>query len=130
MQTTTFLMFQNDDAEQAMNAYVALFPGSRVLSIERYGAGEAGKEGTVKLATFELNGTPIKCIDSPVKHAFTFTPAISLFIDCDDAAQVDRLAGRLGEGGQPLMPAGAYGFSTRFAWVQDRFGVSWQLNFP
>lgn len=130
MQTTTFLMFQNGDAEQAMNAYVALFPGSRVLSIERYGAGEAGKEGTVKLAMFELNGTPIKCIDSPVKHAFTFTPAISLLIDCDDAAQVDHLAENLGEGGQPLMPAGAYGFSTRFAWVQDRFGVSWQLNFP
>jgi predicted 3-demethylubiquinone-9 3-methyltransferase (glyoxalase superfamily) len=130
MQLTPVLMFQNDDAEEAMHAYMALFPDSRVISIERYGAGESGKEGTVKLASFELNGARIRCIDSPVKHAFTFTPAMSLFIDCDDAAQIDDLAARLGEGGQPLMPPGEYGFSTRFAWVQDRFGVSWQLNFP
>ena len=129
MQITTFLMFQKNDAEEAMNTYMALFPDSRVLSIERYGPAEAGKEGTVKLATFELNGTPVKCIDSPVEHAFTFTPSMSLFIDCDDAAQVDHLAAQLGEGGQALMPPGEYGFSTRFAWVQDRFGVSWQFSF-
>ena len=130
MQITPFLMFQKDDAEAAMTTYIALFPQSRVLSIERYGPGEAGREGTVKLATFELNGTPVKCIDSPVKHAFTFTPAMSLFIECDDAVQVDHLAAQLGEGGKALMPPGEYGFSTRFAWMQDKYGVSWQLNFP
>jgi predicted 3-demethylubiquinone-9 3-methyltransferase (glyoxalase superfamily) len=70
------------------------------------------------------------CIDSPVQHAFTMTPAISLFVDCDSREQLDGLVESLGAGGQALMPPGAYGFSTWFAWIQDRFGVSWQLNLP
>ena len=70
------------------------------------------------------------CIDSFVEHAFTFTPSMSLFVDCDDRAQLDRAFERLSEQGKVLMPPAAYGFSTWFAWVQDRFGVSWQLNLP
>lgn len=129
MRVTTFLMFAGS-AEAAMNAYVALFPGSRIVEIERYGEGEAGPAGTVKLAVCELAGMRLMCIDSPVQHAFTFTPATSLFVDCDDAQQFERLCAALIDGGQTLMPADAYGFSRRFAWVQDRFGVSWQINLP
>jgi predicted 3-demethylubiquinone-9 3-methyltransferase (glyoxalase superfamily) len=129
MKITTFLMFDGQ-AEAAMNDYIALFPDSRVQSIERYGAGQAGKEGTVKLATIELAGMRVMCIDSPVKHAFTFTPAISLFVDVDSRAELDRLYAALGQGGQTLMPPNSYGFSTWFAWVQDKYGVSWQLNLP
>jgi len=129
MQITTFLMFTGA-AEEAMNFYVSLFPNSRVVSVARYGAGEPGKEGTVKQAEFELNKTRLRCIDSPAKHAFTFTPSISLFIDCDDAAQLDRLFAAFNDGGMALMPPDNYGFSKKFAWVQDRFGVSWQLNVP
>ena len=68
------------------------------------------------------------CIDSYVKHAFTFTPAMSLFVDCDTADELRRVTSALSEGGEVLMPLGDYGFSREFAWVSDRFGVSWQLN--
>jgi predicted 3-demethylubiquinone-9 3-methyltransferase (glyoxalase superfamily) len=124
---TTFLMFEGR-AEEAMNFYISLFPNSRVVAIERYGADEAGPEGSVKRADFELNGTPLMCIDSPGKHAFTFTPSMSLFIECDDEAQLDHFYDRFSDGGQTMMPPDNYGFSRKFTWVQDTYGVSWQLN--
>jgi predicted 3-demethylubiquinone-9 3-methyltransferase (glyoxalase superfamily) len=70
------------------------------------------------------------CIDSPVKHNFTFTPAMSLFVDCADEAELDTLFAKLSEGGQVLMPLDNYGFSRKFGWLADKFGVSWQLNLP
>lgn len=70
------------------------------------------------------------CIDSPMKHGFTFTPAISLFVQCADEAELNRLYAALADGGAELMPLGNYGFSPKFGWVNDRFGVSWQLNLP
>lgn len=129
MQITTFLMFTGQ-AEEAMNFYVSLFPNSRIVSIKHYAAGEAGKAGTVHQAAFEVCGLRLLCIDSPTEHAFTFTPSMSLFIDCDEAAELDRFFNALSHQGQALMPPNSYGFSQRFAWVQDRFGVSWQLNLP
>ena len=69
-----------------------------------------------------------KVIDSPVKHAFTFTPAISIFVECESEAELDTAFGKLSEGGAVLVPVGNYGFSARFGWLTDRFGVSWQLN--
>lgn len=67
-------------------------------------------------------------IDSPAKHDFTFTPSISLFTECKEEAEFDRLFAAIGEGGKVVMPPNNYGFSARFAWCADRFGVSWQLN--
>ena len=125
----TFLMFDGA-AEEAMSFYVSLFPGSEITSIERYGPGEPGKEGTVKRASFTLGGHDMMCIDSPMKHEFTFTPSISIFVDCESAAELDEAFNRLSAGGKVLMPLDNYGFSTRFGWCQDRFGVSWQLNLP
>jgi predicted 3-demethylubiquinone-9 3-methyltransferase (glyoxalase superfamily) len=124
---TTHLMFEGV-AEEAMNFYVSLFPGSEVVQVERYGPGEHGAEGTVKIATFTLAGQEFHCIDSPVKHGFTFTPSISLFVDCESEAELDEVFSKLSAGGQVLMPLDNYGFSTRFGWVKDRFGPSWQLN--
>lgn len=126
---TPFLMFQGE-AEAAMNFYVSLFKDSRVDNIVRYGAGEAGVEGTVTRADFTLAGQPVICIDSPVKHAFTFTPAMSMFVDCADENEIDTLFVQLSSGGGVMMPPGNYGFSRKFAWLADRFGVSWQLNLP
>lgn len=123
---TTFLMFEGA-AEAAIDFYVSLFPDSAITAIARYGEGEEGAAGTVRLARVALGGRPFMCIDSPVRHGFTFTPATSLYVTCDSAAEVDRLFARLSEGGTVLMPLDAYPFSARFAWVNDRFGVSWQL---
>ena len=126
---TTFLMFEGR-AEEAMTFYLSLFDDAEVLSISRYGADGPGKEESVQHATFSLAGQPFMCIDSPMEHAFTFTPAMSLFVQCADEAELDRLYAALAEQGTELMPLGNYGFSTKFGWVNDRFGVSWQLNLP
>jgi predicted 3-demethylubiquinone-9 3-methyltransferase (glyoxalase superfamily) len=122
-----FLMFQGN-AEEAMNFYVSLFPGGEVLDVVRYGPGEAGAEGTIMRATFSIGSQTIMCIDSPVKHDFTFTPAFSLFVDCQSEAEIQHLFSDLVTGGVVLMPLGEYGFSRRFGWINDRYGVSWQLN--
>ncbi len=127
MQLTTFLMFTGA-AQRALRSYVELFPQSRIVSLELYGPGERGAEGSVKRAVFELNGVRYMCIDSPAQHDFTFTPSISLFVECDSLEQFEHLVAALGVEGKMLMPAGGYGFSQRLAWLQDRFGVSWQFN--
>lgn len=124
---TTFLMFEGR-AEEALTFYVSLFEDSEVVDISRYGADGPGEEGTVLHATFSLAGQRFMCIDSYVKHEFGFTPAVSLFVECDTEGELDRLYGALAEQGRELMPLGSYGFSTKFGWVNDRFGVSWQLN--
>jgi predicted 3-demethylubiquinone-9 3-methyltransferase (glyoxalase superfamily) len=124
---TPFLMFEGS-AEAAMTLYVSLFKNSAVTSVERYGAGGQGPEGSVKLAHFTVGGSPVMCIDSPVKHNFAFTPAVSVFVECEDEAEMDQAFGQLSKDGLVLMPPGNYGFSTKFTWVSDRFGVSWQLN--
>lgn len=125
-----FLMFQKGDAEEAMNFYVATIPGARIVDLKRWGKEGPGKEGTVQAASLAIGDQAIRFFDSPVKHAFEFTPAISLFIDYTDEAEMRRIAGALAEGGQALMPLDNYGFSRLFAWINDRFGVSWQVNLP
>lgn len=126
---STFLMFEGK-AEEAMNFYVGLFDGAAITHIRRYGPGEPGKEGSIMHASFTLKGQNFMCIDSYVKHAFTFTPAISVFVDCASEAEVDALFGKLSQGGNVLMPLDVYTFSRKFGWVADRFGVSWQINLP
>jgi predicted 3-demethylubiquinone-9 3-methyltransferase (glyoxalase superfamily) len=125
----TFLMFEGR-AEEAMNFYVSLFGVAAITQVTRYGAGEPGPEGSIHQAHFTIKGQSFMCIDSPAKHGFTFTPSMSLFVDCENAAEVDRLFAGLSEGGQVMMPLDAYPFSPRFAWVADKFGVSWQLYLP
>jgi predicted 3-demethylubiquinone-9 3-methyltransferase (glyoxalase superfamily) len=122
-----FLMFTGA-CEEAINFYVGLFPEAEVTVLERYGVGEQGAEGTVKRAAFTIAGQPLLAIDSPPVHAFTFTPSISLAVDYEDEAELDRLVGELAVDGAILMPPSNYGFSRKFAWLNDRFGVSWQLN--
>jgi predicted 3-demethylubiquinone-9 3-methyltransferase (glyoxalase superfamily) len=127
---TPFLMFQNADAEEAMNYYTSLIEDSEVKSIVRYGANESGDEGTVMHAIFSLKGQEFMCIDSNVKHAFSFTPSFSIFVTCDTEEEIDTLFEKLSADGQALMPLGDYGFSKKFGWLNDRFGVSWQVNLP
>ena len=124
---TTFLMFDGQ-AEAAMNFYTSLFANSKVLNVTRYGPNELGAEGTVMHATFALGDQEFMCIDSYVKHQFTFTPAISLYVQCETEEEIDRVFQQLSQGGQVLMPLDRYPFSEKFGWVADKYGVSWQLN--
>jgi predicted 3-demethylubiquinone-9 3-methyltransferase (glyoxalase superfamily) len=124
---TPFLMFEGN-AEEAMSYYTSLVEDSKITSISRYGSEGPGKEGTVIQATFTLKGQEFMCIDSYIQHKFTFTPSYSMFITCSNVDEIDYLFEKLSEGGEVLMPMDDYGFSKKFAWVADKFGVSWQLN--
>lgn len=123
-----FFMFQDGVAQAALDVYFATFPDSRMASVERYAEGEPGPAGTIKVAVFTLCGREFMCSDSPIKHNFSFTPANSTFIEFDSLAELERVFAALSEGGQVLMPLDNYGFSQRFGWINDRFGLSWQLN--
>jgi predicted 3-demethylubiquinone-9 3-methyltransferase (glyoxalase superfamily) len=124
---TPFLMFEGR-AEEAMARYVSAVPGSEVLRLERYGPEGPGAEGTVALGESVLAGQRVRFFDSSVHHDFTFTPSLSLFVTVDTEDELDRIVEALAVGGDFLMPAGDYGFSRRFAWLNDEFGVSWQVN--
>ena len=123
-----FLMFEGQ-AEEAMNFYVSLFPGSEITELVRYAPGQAGPAGSIMKAAFTVGGQSIMCSDSFVHHDFTFTPSISFFVTCESEAEIRQLSSALGESGMEFMPLGEYGFSRLFAWVRDRFGVSWQLSY-
>lgn len=123
-------MFQGGSAQAALDLYFATFPDSGFVRVERYAQGEGGAAGTIKVAVITLCGREFMCSDSPVKHAFSFTPSSSIFVDFDSPEELERVFGVLSEGGQVLMPLNNYGFSKRFGWLNDRFGVSWQLNLP
>jgi len=125
---TPFLMFQGGKAEAALTFYAETVPGSRIEAIERFGAQGPGPEGTVLRAHAVLAGQPVMAHDSFVAHAFDFTPSFSFFVECADRAEFDALFDALSDAGQVLMPPDNYGWSARFGWVSDRFGVSWQVN--
>ena len=112
-----------------MNFYISLFGDSKVLQINRYEADEEGTQGTVKHAIFSLNGQEFMAMDSNREHPFTFTPSISLFVQCETEEEINGLFKKLSDGGEVLMPLDEYPFSEKFGWVEDKFGVSWQLNF-
>ncbi|GAA4114038.1 VOC family protein [Enteractinococcus coprophilus] len=120
------LMFQNGRAEEAMNFYVELFDGE-VLMLQRYGDETPDMNGKVQIATLRIAGLELNIMDSPVPHEFDFTPSMSLSFRCESEDELDRMYQALLEGGQAMMPKNDYGFAP-FAWLNDRYGVSWQLN--
>ena len=119
-----FLMFQGE-CEAALTFYIGLIPGSCVVSLERYDDG-----GAVRMAHVVIADMEIRANDSTIRHGFSFTPSSSIFLDCTDNDEFERIVAAMAEGGQFLMPVADYGFSRRFAWLNDRFGVSWQINLP
>ena len=109
-----FLWFDHE-AEAAMNLYVSVFPNSKVLSVQRYGPGGPGPEGSVMTADFELDGQRVTALNGgPV---YKPSPAFSFVIDCDGQAEVDHYWDKLLEGGQ----------ASQCGWLKDRFGLSWQV---
>jgi predicted 3-demethylubiquinone-9 3-methyltransferase (glyoxalase superfamily) len=122
-----FLMFQGDGVA-ALEFYQSVFPDMAVHELERYDANGPGKEGSIKRARFSIGTQSVICTDSFVKHGFSFTPSFSFFVECQSEEQLRSLSSALKDGGAELMPVGSYGFSKLFTWLNDRFGVSWQLN--
>ncbi|HTG69692.1 MAG TPA: VOC family protein [Candidatus Udaeobacter sp.] len=118
---TTFFMF-NGKAEEAINFYISLFDQSEIKHIFHQ------EDGTVMHAAFTLKGQSFMAIDNSNKQDHAFTPAISLFINCDNDEEINRLFEQLSEGGAALMPLSPLPMSEKFGWVQDKYGVSWQLN--
>lgn len=112
-----FVGSQHGKAEEAMNFYVSLFKDSKVVSLERYKEGEGDVEGTVKHATFSLNGQEFIAMESGLGHKFSFSPATSFAVYCDSQEEIDFLWEKLLEGGKPY-PCG---------WLSDRFCVTWQI---
>ena len=125
---STFLTFQKENAEQAMNFYVTLFDNSKIVNVTRWGKEGPGKEGTIMHATFSLSGHMFMCSDSPPVHDWDFTPAVSNYIACENESEIEKLFSKLSENGTVTMPLNNYGFSKKFGWVIDQFGISWQLN--
>lgn len=126
----TFLLFtgeQHGKAEEAVKFYTTLFDDSEIADIEHYGPNDPEPEGTVKQAHFSLNGQRFVAKDSHLKHNFDFNPAISFFIESDSAKDIEDAFQVLAKDGVVFTPLGEYPFSPKFGWVQDKYGISWQL---
>jgi predicted 3-demethylubiquinone-9 3-methyltransferase (glyoxalase superfamily) len=122
-------MFQNGRCLEALRYYEQIFKGAFTIDeLDTYDDSAAGPTGQVQLAVCTLLGQRLSCMDSPIQHDFDMTPAISLFVECSDEDELERLFAALAEKGATFMPLDDYGFSQRYGWVQDRFGVPWQLN--
>lgn len=115
MQAITPFLWFDTQAEEAMNFYVSIFKNSKVHGVSRYGDAGPGPKGTVMSATFELNGQKFFALNGG--PMFKFTPAISFFVDCETQQEVDELWEKLSEGGR----------KDQCGWLQDRFGLSWQV---
>jgi predicted 3-demethylubiquinone-9 3-methyltransferase (glyoxalase superfamily) len=111
---TPFLWF-NDNAEEAVTLYTSIFKNSRIESIQRYGEAGPGPKGQVMALTFQLEGQRFMALNGGPHYSFT--PAISLFVDCNTQEEVDALWNKLSEGGQ----------KNRCGWLQDKYGLSWQI---
>ncbi len=111
---TTFLWF-DDKAEEAANFYVSLFKDSKIGTVKRYGDAGPGPKGSVMIVTFTLEGQEFTALNGG-SH-FSFTPAISLLVNCESQAEVDELWEKLSAGGR----------KDRCGWLTDKYGLSWQI---
>lgn len=109
-----FLWFDGK-AEEAAKFYVSIFKNSKMGTVRRYGEAGPGPKGSVMAAEFQLEGQNFIALNGGPQ--FTFTPAISFFVNCDTQQEVDELWEKLSAGGRP----------DRCGWLQDKFGLSWQI---
>lgn len=111
---TPFLWFDNQ-AEEAVKFYVSLFNNSKINSIKRYGDAGPGPKGSVMIVTFQLEAQDFIALNGG--PTFKFTPALSLYVDCETQEEVDQLWDKLSNGGR----------KNRCGWLQDKYGLSWQI---
>jgi predicted 3-demethylubiquinone-9 3-methyltransferase (glyoxalase superfamily) len=115
MQKITPFLWFDDKAEEAMNFYVSIFKNSKVGRVTRYGEAGPGRKGTVMSATFQLDGQEFFALNGGPHY--TFTPAISFFVNCETQEEVDELWEKLSAGGK----------KDRCGWLKDKYGLSWQI---
>jgi predicted 3-demethylubiquinone-9 3-methyltransferase (glyoxalase superfamily) len=115
MQKITPFLWFDDKAEEAMNFYVSIFKNSKTGRVTRYGDTGPGPKGSVMSATFELDGQEFFALNGG-PH-FSFTPAISFFVNCETQQEVDDFWEKLSEGGE----------KQRCGWLKDKYGLSWQI---
>ena len=115
MQKITPFLWFDGKAEEAMNFYVAIFKNSKVVRVTRYGEAGPGPKGTVMSATFQLEGQDFYALNGGPQYSFT--PAISFFVSCETQQEVDELWEKLSAGGR----------KDRCGWLQDKYGLSWQI---
>ena len=118
MQKITPFLWFNNNAEEAANFYTSIFKDSKIGNITRYGEGGPGPEGAVMTVTFQLEGQEFMALNGG--PAFTFSPAISLFVNCNTQGEVDELWEKLSEGGE----------KSECGWLKDKYGLSWQIIPP
>ncbi len=126
---TTFLMF-NNQAEEAVKLYTSLFEDSEIITMAKYGENGPSDPGTVQHSIFTLNGQVFMAIDANSGTELPMNPAISLFVTVKDTIEMERLFNGLKDEGAILMPKTNMPPYREFAWVQDKFGVSFQLALP
>jgi predicted 3-demethylubiquinone-9 3-methyltransferase (glyoxalase superfamily) len=115
MQKITPFLWFNDQAEEAMNFYVSVFKDANIGNVARYGAAGPGPSGSVMTAKFQLFGQEFVVLNGGPRY--TFTPAISFVVNCETQEEVDTYWDQLVEGGRP----------SQCGWLQDKFGLSWQI---
>ena len=118
---TPFLMFSGN-AEEAMNFYTSIFDDAKIESLVHQGNGD------VMHAKFTLNGQNFLAIDNSTGEHIPFTAAMSLFVTCETEEEIDRVFESLLRDGKILMDLAVTPFSLKFGWVEDKYGVSWQLS--
>src|SRR6266852_5572714 len=115
MQKITPFLWFDDKAEEAMNFYTSIFKNSKVVKVTRYGEAGPGPKGTVMSATFQLERQTFYALNGG--PLFSFTPAISFFVNCETQQEVDELWEKLSAGGK----------KERCGWLKDKYGLSWQI---
>jgi predicted 3-demethylubiquinone-9 3-methyltransferase (glyoxalase superfamily) len=130
MQKITPHLWFDKEAGEAAKFYSAVFPDSKVTNLTCL---HDTPSGDVETVTFEILGYKFMAISAG--PLFTFNPSISFMVnfhpsrDKEARKRIDEIWGKLSDGGKPLMPIGKYPFSERYGWVEDKYGLSWQLNF-
>jgi predicted 3-demethylubiquinone-9 3-methyltransferase (glyoxalase superfamily) len=130
MQNISTCLWFNSNAEEAVSFYTSIFKNSAIGTIARYGEAGASMsgqpKGSVMTIKFKIEGQELLALNGG--PTFSFTPAISLFVSCDSEEEINALYEQLSVGGSVLMPFAQYPFSKKYCWINDKFGVSWQLN--
>ncbi|MCL2045349.1 MAG: VOC family protein [Oscillospiraceae bacterium] len=127
-QAYPFFMFTNCMAEEAITLYTSIFSNTKIENLERWtGDNPMGPAGTIQSVIFTIKGATFRFMDS-TGHAHSLTPSTSIFVNCDDEAELLKAHESLMDGGFELMGLGEYPFAKLYCWVQDKFGLTWQLS--